>query len=762
MGSSATNEAPFMSRELLASLAAGREDRVRHIEDVPAREPRFAEWPEWVDPTVCAALTGLGIQRPWLHQAAAASLAHDGAHTVIAAGTASGKTAAYWMPTLSAICERDATVLYLSPTKALANDQLNSLLALDIPGVRPATYDGDTSQDDRSWARKHANYLLTNPDMLHHGILPMHATWASYFRRLSFIVIDEVHIYRGVFGSHVAALLRRLQRVAERYGAHPIVIAASATAAEPGVSVSRLIGAPVAVVDDDASGRGAMTFALWEPIENPETGVRRSATAETADLLTDLVCADRQTIAFVRSRRGAEAIALTTKDLVSDVDPALVSRVAAYRGGYLPEERRELEAQLRARAIIGMAATNALELGIDISGVDAVLGCGWPGTRASLWQQVGRAGRGAQDALAVFVARDDPLDTYVATHPESVFGRPVEASVFDPSNPYVLGPHLCAAASEIPISEHELEQWGWPQSLLDDLVAQGLLRKRPTGWYWTQRERAHDLVEIRGGIGGPTRVVEADTGRMLGTVDAGATHASVHPGAIYLHQGATFVITELDLDDQVALAEAVEVDYTTLASDVNSISIIDVDATRRFGNTVLSFGTVEVRSQVVSFGRRRILTGEYLGEVGLDLPVRTLITKAVWWTADGELIDDAGLDAMSVPGAAHAAEHASIGLLPLFATCDRWDIGGVSTDVHQDTGVCTVFVYDGYPGGAGFAEYGFTHAEQWLGATRDLIASCECLWGCPSCVQSPKCGNGNEPLDKSGALRLLNSVLGPG
>ncbi|TDD72830.1 DEAD/DEAH box helicase [Actinomadura darangshiensis] len=746
-----------------------RRDRITHVERVPARQGRRAEWPAWSPPLLLERLAAAGIDAPWEHQAAAAEHARAGRSVIIATGTASGKSLAYLLPSVEAIYagdenpHREGTILYLSPTKALAADQLRALRSLRLTRVRAATYDGDTPQDERTWVRQHANYVLTNPDMLHRSILPGHARWSSFLRRLQYVVIDEAHGYRGVFGSHVAHVLRRLRRVCGRYRSSPTFILASATASAPATAASRLTGLDVVAVDDDASPRGPATFALWEPPLTDLRGeqgapIRRTATAEAGDLLADLVVEDVQTLAFVRSRRGAESVALSAKRALHDVAPALAEQVAAYRAGYLPEERRALEAALRSRSIIGLASTNALELGVDVSGLDAVLVCGWPGTRASLWQQAGRAGRSGQAALSVLVARDDPLDTFLVHHPEAIFGTPVEATVLDPDNPYVLEPHLCAAASEMPLTEDDLPLFGPATAdLLPDLVRRGMLRHRPAGWYWTRRDKAADLADIRGAGRAPVQVVEASTGRLLGTVDEASAHTTVHEGAVYIHQGESFIVQTLDLDDSVALVEAADPDYSTTARDVTDISIVERLRSASWGEATLCFGTVEVTRQVVAYQMRRLQTGEMLGEKPLDLPPRTLRTRAVWWTLSEPQISR--LDDLDLAGAAHAAEHASIGLLPLFATCDRWDIGGVSTAVHPDTGLLTVFVYDGHEGGAGFAERGYADAATWLRATRDAIASCECDSGCPSCIQSPKCGNGNDPLDKRGALDLLAVLL---
>ena len=752
--------------ELLDRILAGtRTSPVTHVEDVPTRPGRTAGWPDWAPDLLIDRLTARGIARPWEHQAAAASLAWSGRSVVVATGTASGKSLAYQLPVLSALLtDEKATALYLAPTKALAADQLRSLRSLVLSSIRAASFDGDTEPLERDWVRAHSRLVLTNPDMLHRGILPSHSRWTAFLRRLRYVVVDECHTYRGVFGSHVAHVLRRLRRICASYGAHPTFVLASATVAKPAESASRLTGLPVEEVTEDASPRGATAFALWEP---PLTGargehgapVRRSAGAEAARLLADLVVEDARALAFVRSRRGAEVVALSARRHLVDSAPELVDRIAAYRAGYLPEERRALEAALANGTLLGVAATNALELGVDIAGLDAVVLAGFPGTLASLWQQAGRAGREGLGALVVFVARDDPLDTYLVHHPEAVFGRPVEATVLDPENPYVLGPQLCCAAAELALTEADLPLFGGPvaEAVLPDLVRRGLLRHRPTGWYWTDRRRPD--LDIRGTGGEPVRVVEGATGRVLGTVDAWAAHSTVHQGAVYLHQGVSYLVDELELTDGVALVHEDTPDWSTSARDTTDIRIASTLRERDLGDLTLHHGTVDVTNQVVSYLRRRHLTGEVLDETPLDLPARELRTRAVWYTLSEAALTEARLEPADVPGAAHAAEHAAIGLLPLFATCDRWDIGGVSTALHPDTGRMTVFVYDGQPGGAGFAARGYDTAEDWLRSTREAVAACECETGCPSCVQSPKCGNGNEPLDKAGAVRLLDVVL---
>ncbi|SOD72057.1 DEAD/DEAH box helicase domain-containing protein [Jatrophihabitans sp. GAS493] len=757
-----TLTAPELLRRLVSPAT---KDSLTHVETVPARAAETVGWPGWVPDELRERFIADGIAEPWLHQVEAAEAAHRGEHVVIATTTASGKSLAYQLPALTALLGDDrARVLYLSPTKALAGDQLRSLHELGISGVRAATYDGDTPMGERDWVRSHANWILTNPDMLHRGILAQHDRWASYLRRLRYVVIDECHSYRGVFGSHVCLIIRRLRRLCQRYGAAPVFILASATSRDPATSAGRLVGLPVTCVARDTAPHGQRLVALWEP---PLTGLvgengaplRRSAGAQTSDLLASLVISGARTLAFVRSRRGAELTALGAQRALTEAGAGeLAERVSGYRGGYLREERRSIEAALTAGELLGVAATNALELGLDISGLDAVLIAGFPGTLASFWQQAGRAGRSGRDALVVFVARDDPLDTYLVHHPSAVFGRPIESSVCDPANPYVLGPQLCCAAAEQPITEADLPLFGGEvaRAVLADLVAAGQLRARPAGWFWTSRERPS--ADIRGSGGDPVSIVESSTGALLGTVDAGAAHSSVHPGAVYLHLGRSYLVEELDLAHSAALVHADNPYYSTNARDTTDIAIVSVEQSSRAGAVGTFFGTVDVTNQVVSFQRRRLDSSELIDETPLDLPPRQLRTRAVWYTIEANALRTLG-ESLDLAGAAHAAEHAAIGLLPLFATCDRWDIGGVSTALHPDTGEATIFVYDGHAGGAGFAERGYALLPDWLAATHAAVSACECRDGCPSCVQSPKCGNGNEPLDKAGAISLLGVVL---
>ncbi len=719
---------------------------------------RYADWPDWVPSRVRAQLGASGIDRPYAHQVSAAETAWRGGDVALATGTATGKSLAYLLPILAAIGDDEAmpaTALYLAPTKALAHDQLRRLAGIDLPGLRCAPYDGDTPPEDRRWARRHATLVVSNPDMLHAGILPNHPAWQSFLKRLRLVIIDEFHVYRGLFGAHLAAVLRRLLRITEHYGGAPTVIGTSATVDDPAATLATLTGRPAAAVTQGAALTRAETRLMLVPSDG--TGL----ITRTAALLAALVARDVRTLAFVRSRRGAEVVAAIAQDRLAPL--GLAGRIAPYRSGYLPEERRALERDLREGTTVGMAATSALELGIDVSGLDAVVVAGWPGTRAALRQRLGRAGRSGRPALAVFLADDNPLDAHLVRHPNRLV-EGLEGLVIDAANPYVLGPHLCAAAAELPLTEDETHRvfGAAATSLLPALGERGLLRQRPSGWYWTRPGRAADLADLRGASGDPVAVVESDTGRLIGTVDRAGADRSVHAGAVYAHRGEAYLIAELDLDRGVAHASPTNAPYSTHAQTVQDIRLLQTLRSTAWGPVGLHYGVVEVTAQVTSFLKRRLANGEVLGQEPLTLPQRTLRTKAVWWTIPDPVLADAGVATTALAGAAHAAEHAAIGMLPLFAHCDRWDIGGVSTPRHPDTGVCTIVVHDGLPGGAGFAERGFAAATPWWAATLRTVSECVCSAGCPGCVQSPKCGNGNEPLDKGAAVALLQVVAAHG
>ena len=750
---------PIALLERLRQTEDGQ-DRLAHVERLPAKEPGPAPDLQ-LPPELSVRLRRGGVDRLWEHQAAGLTAARAGRNVAVATGTASGKSLVYQLVTIERLlADPHATAIYLFPTKALAQDQLRAIRSFALPAIRAAVYDGDTPSSERQWVRRNANLVITNPDMLHYGLLPQHDRWATFFKHLSVIAVDEMHALRGIFGSHVANVLRRLRRIAARYGSEPLFVTASATIGNPAELASRLTGLPFDEVSEDGSPRGEKRFALWNPpvIDEP-SGARRSANAEAAELFAALVGEGVRTIAFAKSRKGAELIASFSRDHLERDHPDAADRVAAYRAGYLPEERRALEQALVSGDLLGVAATTALELGIDIGGLDACVMAGYPGTLAGTWQQAGRAGRARQASLAVLVAGDDPLDQYLMAHPDEIFGRPHESALVDHANPNVLEPHLGCAAYELPLVDEDERFFGptFPDALAR-MTSDGCLRLRGGKRYWAGRSSPSQDVDVRSS-GGIVSIVDASTGALMGTVDSARAPFSVHSGAIYLHQGRQFLVSALDLDARVALVSPSEDDCYTQPRDITDIRVLDVERKGRAGAVDLFFGSVEVTNQVVAYARKRLYTGEVVEVVPLDLPEMTLETRSVWYTVPDQLLADARIDPPDVGGSAHAAEHAGIGLLPLFAMCDRWDIGGVSTPEHPDTGTCTVFIYDGYPGGAGIAERGFEAGAEHLRATLDAIRGCRCERGCPSCVQSPKCGNGNEPLDKRGAIRLLATIL---
>ncbi|VBA43487.1 ATP-dependent RNA helicase RhlE [Mycobacterium attenuatum] len=765
---------PSFGSELLAAALAGTpsgEAPLRHVAELPPRLGRPTGWPEWAAPNVVRAFVDRGITVPWSHQLEAAELAHEGRHVVVSTGTASGKSLAYQLPVLSALAtEPRARVLYLSPTKALGHDQLRAAHALTaavpLDDVAPTAYDGDSPAEVRRFARERSRWLFSNPDMVHLSILRNHARWAVLLRGLRYLVVDECHYYRGVFGSNVAMVLRRLLRLCARYsaepGSGPTVVFASATTDSPGATATELIGQPVTEVVHDGSPQGARTVALWEPaLRTDLTGengapVRRSAGAEAARVMADLIAEGAQALTFVRSRRAAELTALGARARLDDIAPELSSMVASYRAGYLAEDRAALEHALAEGRLRGLATTNALELGVDIAGLDAVVLAGFPGTVASFWQQAGRSGRRGQGALVVLVARDDPLDTYLVHHPDALLGKPVERVVIDPSNPYLLGPQLLCAAVELPLDEVEVRSMD-AAAVAEGLVDDGLLRRRGGKYFPAPGVEPHAAVDIRGSIGGQIVIVESDTGRLLGSVDTGRAPACVHPGAVYLHQGESYVVDSLDGEEGIAFVHAEDPGYATFAREVTDIVVSGPGERSGFGAVTLGLVPVTVTHRVIGYLRRR-LNGEVIDFVELDMPEQVLPTTAMMYTITPEALARNDIDMPRIPGSLHAAEHAAIGLLPLVASCDRGDIGGISTAIGPE-GLPSVFVYDGYPGGAGFAERGFRRARTWLGATAAAIEACECPNGCPSCVQSPKCGNGNDPLDKAGAVRVLRLVV---
>jgi DEAD/DEAH box helicase domain-containing protein len=742
-----------MTVALSEELLAGQE--LAYLTTEPARQARTAPLPDELHPRVREALAARGIDELFTHQRDAWDAVVRGEHVVIATGTASGKTLAFNLPVLDALAREPKTrALYLYPTKALAQDQARALNELKVPKVRAAIYDGDTPSEQRWQIRKWSNLILTNPDMLHIGVLPHHDRWGDVLSNLAFVVIDEAHVYRGVFGSHVGNVLRRLRRLAHVYGAEPRFVLASATIANPGELAHALLGVDATVVDDDGAPRAERTIALWNPpLLDEELGQRASALGEASRLLAELVAGERRTLAFGKSRKAAELVHRFTVERLGDRE--LAKRLSPYRAGYTPAQRREIERRLVEGELLGVAATDALELGIDVGLLDAVLSVGFPGTVASLRQQWGRAGR-REHGLAVLVASEDALDQYFMREPETLLNRRVEAAILDHTNPRVLDGHVRSAAFEAPLDDEDREILG--DAALERATALPELKKTPRGYVWAGRDYPAARVPLRSTSPDAFTVVDVESGSMLGLVERERAYSTVHEGAVYLHLGEAYHVLELDLDARTALVQPFSGDWYTQAKKETNTAIEETLRGERRLGLDLSFGRVSVTEQVVAYQRRSIRGGEPIDLIALDLPETTFETEAVWYLPEPDQLGES-VRMPKLLGTLHAAEHAMIAILPLWAMCDRWDIGGLSTNVHFQTGAPTVFVYDGHSGGVGITQRGFDVFEGWVEDTAKLLAGCPCDHGCPSCVQSPKCGNLNEPLDKVGALELLNNML---
>jgi DEAD/DEAH box helicase domain-containing protein len=727
-------------------------EEVAHAGSEAARPPRFAPLPDALHPKVRNALAAAGIEQLFTHQADAWDAAARGEHLVVATGTASGKTLAFNLPVLDALARQPKTrALYLYPTKALAQDQIRSLTGLKPPGVKPAIYDGDTESSRRWQIRKWSNLILTNPDMLHVGALPHHDRWGDVLHNLRYVVVDEAHVYRGVFGSHVGNVLRRLRRLARIYGADPQFLLASATIANPGELAHRLLGVEATVIEDDGAPKAERTILLWNPpLTDEELGLRASALGDAARLMASLVERGVRTLCFAKSRKSAELVHRFTAQRLGDA-----TRLSPYRAGYTPAQRREIERRLVEGDLLGVSATNALELGIDVGLLDAVICVGFPGTVASLRQQWGRAGRRGH-GLAALVATDDALDQFFMREAEALLERRVEAAILDHTNPRVLDGHVRSAAFEAPLDEQDAETLG-PEALVRAAELPDL-RAKDKGFVWAGRDYPAGRFGLRSSTPDTFTVVDTATGSLLGLVERERAYTTVHAGAVYLHLGESYRVHELDLDNRAALVEPYAGDeYTQVKKDTMTAIDEPLRTERRLGLD-LSFGRVVVTEQVVAYQRKRIGDNETIETVPLDLPETTFDTEAIWFAPEDWMLE--GLtDMPRLLGSLHAAEHSLIALLPLWAMCDRWDIGGLSTNLHFQTGRPTIFVYDGHAGGVGINERGFEIFEGWAGDTARMLEGCPCDHGCPSCVQSPKCGNLNEPLDKHGALELLQRML---
>jgi DEAD/DEAH box helicase domain-containing protein len=730
------------------------EEEVVYRGTEPQRAGRSEPLPEDLDPRVASALLAGGATSLYGHQADAWRAARSGENVIVTTGTASGKSLAFNLPVLDAVARDPRTrALYLYPTKALSQDQARALAELRLKGLRPAIYDGDTPTERRWQIRKWSNAVLTNPDMLHVGILPHHDRWGDVLANLGYVVVDEAHVYRGVFGSHVANVLRRLRRLARVYGSEPQFLLASATIANPGELALELTGESATVIDIDTAPKAEREVVIWNPpLLDPQLGLRASALGEASRLLAQLTSRGLRTICFAKSRKAAELI---HRFAAERVDGETARRLAPYRAGYTPEQRREIERRLVEGDLLGVTATDALELGIDIGLLDCAVSVGFPGTIASLRQQWGRAGRRGR-GLAVLVASDDALDQFFAREPEALLSRRVEAAILDHANPRILDPHVLAAAFEAPLDEGDAETLG--TEALRRAAALPELERTQAGYVWKGRDYPAARVSLRSGDTDAFTVVDADTGSLLGLVERDRAFSTVHEGAVYLHLGEQYLVDSLDLDGRIALVSTAGVDWYTQAKKETDTAVEEISRAERRLGVDLHFGRVSVTEQVVGYARKAVRDGTTIEVVPLLMPETTFETEAVWFCPEPGHLE--GLDQMpTLLGTLHATEHSLIALLPLWAMCDRWDIGGLSTNVHHQTGRPTIFVYDGHAGGVGITERGFDRFEDWAADTLRLLERCPCSAGCPSCVQSPKCGNLNEPLDKAGARRLLERML---
>jgi DEAD/DEAH box helicase domain-containing protein len=723
---------------------------------------RAVEIPAWLAPELRAALIGGGIASLYSHQLEALETAAE-ENVVVTSGTASGKSLAFNLPVLDALARDDrARALYLYPTKALAQDQARKLSELGLRELRHAIYDGDTPRDDRPQIRRRSNLILTNPDMLHIGVLPHHKSWGDFLANLRWIVVDEAHTYRGVFGSHVANVLRRLRRVARRYGAEPRFVLTSATIANPVELAEGLVGEPFRLVDSDGAPRAPRRIGMWNPpVIDRRSMTRKSVLSEAAELLADLVGEGMRTICFLRSRRGIELIQRFTRMRLEELGrPQLAERIAPYRAGYTPQQRREIEARLADGDLLAVVATDALELGIDIGYLDAAICVTFPGTVASLRQMWGRAGR-RSEGLALYIAGEDALDQFFCRHPDEFLERPVEAAILDHENDRIQHAHVLAAAYELPLSESDAEFLGprWRERA-EGLVGIGELRRGKEGRYLPRGPHfpAGD-ISLRSASPDSMAIVERDSGELLGAVEAERAFTTVHPGAVYLHMGRSYEVRELDIEARRAAVDAFDGDWYTQPKKETEVFIEEVGDRREVAGVELSFGEVSVTEQVMAYQRKSLSDHEVIDLVALDLPETNFPTQGLWYELPDELAGPQSLPPEVQLGALHATEHCQIAVLPLLAMCDRWDIGGLSTNVHFQTGRPTIFIYDGHPGGVGLARRGYEAFERLLADAAKLVGECPCADGCPSCVQSPKCGNLNEPLHKQGALDLMAGML---
>ncbi|MCL2679264.1 MAG: DEAD/DEAH box helicase [Dehalococcoidia bacterium] len=742
--------------------------QIVHCRDIPPRAAKYGVLDVPLDAKIEAALKRHRLGGLYAHQTEAVNRTRAGGNVIVATSAASGKSMCYNLPVMQAMTDDPhACALYLFPTKALAQNQIGKIRHFFSPDILAPdefdTFDGDTPREARAAIRNKARLIITNPDMLHVSILPNHRQWARLWKHLRYIVVDEAHAYRGVFGSHVALILRRLRRLCAVYGTVPQFILASATIENPEEHACNLIGLPFAVITDDGSPRGGRDFVLWNPpVVDKVKGTRRSANSEASNLLALLVSEGIRSICFARTRRLAELLANYTRDRLAELKPEYVKRVKTYRAGYLPAERRRLEQELEAGHLIGVVATNALELGVDIGGLDASVLTGYPGTIASTWQQAGRSGRREGRSLSFLIGLDNPLDQYLMRNPDFIFGSGFENALVNPANHHILRGHLLCAAWELALAPGDRQFFGDTlKDELDGLAGEELMREKQ-GKYYLSPSISYPAgdVDVRSVSGDNFTLHDAGSGRLLENLDAGHAFSQAHLGAVYLHQGESYTVTEFDLAAKTIKAEVAPAAWYTVARELTDVRIIGTHAKKDAGSVMVFLGEVEVSVEVVSYRMKAQFTEEVLGEVTLDLPIRRFRTVALWFDIPLNTTKKIADKRLDFTGGLHGAEHAAIGMLPLFAMCDRNDIGGLSTPLHPDTSKPQIFIYDGHQGGVGIAEKGYEIIRELWRTALATIAGCRCRDGCPSCIQSPKCGNNNKPLDKRATRLLLEGLLG--
>jgi len=763
-------------RSFLRDITSARDyrDQVVHVREIEARPARHAQ-PQSAIPDVLWSMLGRqNIHRLYTHQASAVDAVARGRDVVIVTSTASGKTLCYNLSVVGSLLDDpQARALYLFPTKALTQDQYGALQRWadeeHLKAVlRPAVYDGDTPSHQRTAIRSKASIVLTNPDMLHVGILPYHGKWHQFLRHLRYVVVDELHSYRGIFGSQVAGVLRRLLRMCDHYGSRPQIICCSATIANPVELAFKLTGREMTLIDNDGSPRGRRYFVLWNPPFLAEDNVsRRSANMEAVKLLCELVRRRIQTIVFAKSRIAAELIyKYATEALSREGD--LAGRVRPYRGGYLPHERREIERELFSGRLLAVAATNALELGIDVGGMGAAVLVGFPGTICSTWQQAGRAGRSTLDSLVVLVAYNESVDQYLMRHPEYLFGASHEHGVIDPYNPHILAGQISCACFEKPLSASDEAYFGPLTSQVADICgAEGDMKAIDGRYYWSSSEYPAKRVNLRMISSDTYAIVDVSKGpTVIGSVDSISAPELVYPQAIYLHEGAGYIVRNLDIDAKVASVEPCEVDYYTQAVLASSCRLGEPSARARFRDGEIFFGPADVTWRTTAFRKVRYHTMELIGQCELDLPSQTLSTTAMWWVISESMTGDIARAGFSPIEALMGVRNLMLSALPSLAMCDRRDIGGVVDSANL--GRAAVVIYDRYSGGLGFAQQGYELLDTWLEMCERLVRECPCEGGCPSCVGlpnlrppihgDPDVGGGMSVPNKDATVLLLEMI----